>query len=73
MGWYAIKPDQPTNNIIVKTVQFPVEGSPSEIMVNVLNCNIIESKFQLQFHYIVHSQIYTRRKCMSRFIPLVMG
>ena len=37
-------------------------------VVNVLDCNIIVSKFEIQLYYYVHFQINTLRKCLNLLI-----
>ena len=42
-------------------------------MANVLECDIVVSKFELQLHYYVHFRTNTFGKGMNPLIPLVMG
>ena len=52
-GWYAIKPNQPTNQ---KLNNFLPGRSPCSVMANILDWDIVVSKFKLQSHHYVHFQ-----------------
>ena len=43
-------------------------GSPHCVVANVFNCNIIESKFELQSYYYIHFWTNTLGKCTNSFI-----
>ena len=45
------------------------QGSPYNVVANVLDCNIIVSEFKLHLHYYVHFWTNTLGKDMKPFIP----
>ena len=51
----------------------PKRGCPRDVMVKVLDCGIIVSKFELWFHYYVYFQINTLGKGMNPLILIIMG
>ena len=44
-------------------------GNPSSVVVNVLDCDIIENAFKLQSCYYIHFWSNTLGKAMNRLIP----
>ena len=47
-------------------------GSPCGVVVNVLDCDIVVSEFDLQAPYYVHFWIITLVKAMNPLIPLAI-
>ena len=45
------------------------EGSPRDVVANVLDCDIIVNEFELQSHYHVHIRTNTLGKGMKSVIP----
>ena len=46
-----------------------IRGSLRDVMANVLDCDMVDRKFELQSHYYVHFQTNTLVKGMNSFIP----
>ena len=44
--------------------------SPGDVVVNVLDCHIVESEFEFRLRYYVHFWNNTLEKCMNLFILL---
>ena len=50
-----------------------IGGCPRGVMVKAMDCEIVESEFELQSHYYVHFQTNTLGKSMNPFILPAMG
>ena len=48
-------------------------GNPHSVVANVLDCDIVESRFELQSRFYVHFRISTLWKGMKPYIPSTMG
>ena len=48
-------------------------GSPHGVVINMQDCNIIESEFELQLNFYVHFQTNTLGKGMNPLIPATIG
>ena len=48
-------------------------GSPRRVVANMLDCDIVESEFELQLRYNVYLRTNTFGKSMNPPYPLVMG
>ena len=58
-GWYAIKRHYPTNNSVT--------------VVNVLDCDIVVSRFKFNLHYYLYFRANTLKKVITPFIFPEMG
>ena len=61
------------SELVLVKFSFTFTMSPSSEVVNVLNCKIVVSEFELKSRYYIHFRANTLGKDMNLLIPPAMG